>query len=690
MRERRMCGLAGMYESRGAPASRPLLCAMAGELAHRGPDGTGPYLDGAFGMVSTRLSIGDIAGGDQPLSDERGRCWVMQNGEIFNHPELRSELEALGHRFATHSDTEVLAHAYEQWGAASLDRLNGEFAFAVWDRLTRELFLARDRFGIRPLFLLTAPGLVAFASEAKALLRHPAATRALDVASLVESFTLWASAPARSAFAGIRELPPGHFLRVASDGACEERRWWDLRFAAEAEQRTEPEGDVADELRELLDDATHIRLRADVPVGTYLSGGLDSSATTALAQRHTARPVRAFGIGFADAAFDESTFQDRVATDLGVELTRITIDGPAIAALMPRVVELSEKPTLRTAPAPLLKLSETVRAAGYKVVLTGEGADEMFAGYDVFKLDKVRRFWARRPSSTSRPRLLGRLYPYLAQDLARTAAVMQNVFARGLTDTGHPLYSHQPRFDHAARGLRVFHRDVLAASLTSSGDPRERLIARLPAEFGSWSTLARAQYLEIATFMCGYLLHSQGDRMLMGNSVEGRFPFLDYRVAEFAARLPDAMKLRGLREKHVLRSAVAPLLPREITDREKRPYRAPILRAFVGADAPDYVGALLEPARVREAGVFDSSMVDRLLQKCRRNESIGVSESDEMMLVGVLSTMLLHEQMIARPVLAAPRQPNRVVIGSTIIAAIPPRGARRTIGDEVERAAAPA
>jgi len=683
-----MCGLAGVYGNGGA-ASRRLLCAMAGELAHRGPDGTGLYLDGAFGMVSTRLAIVDIAGGDQPLSDERGRYWVMQNGEIFNHPELRAELEMLGHRFATHSDTEVLAHAYEEWGAGCLDRLNGEFAFALWDRLTRELFLARDRFGIRPLFLFSAPGLVAFASEAKALLRHPAVSRELDPTSLVETFSLWASSPARSAFVGIRELPAGHFLRVASDGTTEERRWWDMPFASEAEQRTEREEELAEELRQLLDDATRIRLRADVPVGSYLSGGLDSSATTALAQRHTSHPVRAFGIGFEDPVFDERAFQERVARALGVELTTITVDGPAIAALMPRVVALSEKPTLRTAPAPLLQLSETVRAAGYKVVLTGEGADEMFAGYDVFKLDKVRRFWARHPESRIRPRLLTRLYPYLAQDLSRTGALMQNVFARGLTDTEHPLYSHLPRLEHAARGLRMFHRDALARSATPN-ETRDQLIGRLPDAFMSWSTLSRAQYVEIATFMCGYLLHSQGDRMLMGNSVEGRFPFLDYRVAEFAARLPDGMKLRGLREKHLLRSAVAPLLPREIADREKRPYRAPILRAFVGREAPEYVGALLEPARVRDAAIFDWQMVDRLLQKCRRSEQIGVSESDEMMLVGVLSTMLLHEQLVARPVLAEPREPNRVVIGSSVVAAHPPRSVRQAFGDEVERAAASA
>ena len=661
-----MCGLAGVYGRSGENASRELLAAMAGELRHRGPDGTGLYIDRQFGMVNTRLAIIDLAGGDQPLCDERGRFWVMQNGEIFNYPELQSELAALGHRFTTNSDTEVIVHAYEEWGVNCLPRLNGEFAFAVWDRETSDLFLARDRFGIRPLFLAESGGRLAFASEAKALLRHPDATRALDPVSIVQAFTLWATEPARSAFTGIRELPPGHWLRTGPGGR-EERRWWDLRFASPDDMRTEPSAVLVDELAELLDDATRIRLRADVPVGTYLSGGLDSSAVTALAQRHTRHPVRAFAIGFTDAAFDETAQQDLVANRLGTEVTRIVMDGPAIAELMPRVVHLSEKPTLRTAPAPLLKLSETVRASGYKVVLTGEGADEMFAGYDVFKLDKVRRFWARHPSSRCRPQLLHRLYPYLAQDLGRAGRLLPNVFRSGLTSTDDPLYSHRLRFEHAARALRFLEPDVLDRG-RAVGDPSNSVMMRLPEGYAGFSTLGRAQYVEIITFLTGYLLHSQGDRMLMGNSVEGRFPFLDHRVAEFAARLPDREKLPGLREKYILRQAVEPLLPRDIVRREKRPYRAPILRAFMGPGAPEYVDELLEDRRLREAGIFAPSAVEQLVQKCRRNADGFVSESDEMALVGVLSVMLLDELFIRHPVLAVPAVPTKVVIGATRIA----------------------
>ena len=678
-----MCGLAGVYDTTGRAVSREVLCAMAGELVHRGPDGTGLYLDAAFGMISTRLSIIDVAGGDQPLPNEDGRYWVMQNGEIFNHPELREELEGRGHRFSTHCDTEVLAHAYEEWGAECLHHLNGEFAFAVWDRATAELFLARDQFGIRPLFLSRSGGSFRFASEAKALLRHSDGRRELDLVGIVEAFSLWATSPAHSAFVGIHELPPGHYLRIGRAGAVEQRQWWDLRFASEHERETSTEDALREELLALLDDATRIRLRADVAVGCYLSGGLDSSAVTALSQRHSPYPVRAFSIAFSDPTFDESEFQDRVARVLGTELTRITVTAADVAALMPKVVLLSEKPTLRTAPAPLLKLSQAVRAAGFKVVLTGEGADEMFAGYDVFKLDKVRRFWARRPESKCRPLLLQRLYPYLAKDLGRTGTLLGNVFRTGLTDVDDPLYSHRPRFEQGARLLRLLTPDAVQAASTA-GDPHVRLLARLPDDFSTFRSLGRAQYLEIVTFMCGYLLHSQGDRMLMGNSVEGRFPFLDPRVAQFAARLPDAMKLSGLQEKYLLRKAVAPLLPATVASREKQPYRAPILRAFVGADAPDYVAEMLEPRRLGAAGIFDITGVERLLSKCRRNESLGVTETEEMALVGVLSVMLLHEQFIARPNPAAPARPNRVVIGSTVVSST--RSADRT--EEAEGAAA--
>ena len=638
---------------------------MAGELEHRGPDGVGLYLDERFGMSNTRLAIVDVAGGDQPLSNEEGRLWVMQNGEIYNYVELQEELRALGHVFETASDTEVIAHAYEEWGARCLERFNGDFAFAVWDRRTKELFLARDRFGVRPLFIAEFGGELSFASEAKALLRHPDARRELDPAGLVEAFTTWSILPDRSAFLGVRELAPAHYLRYDPEGVLEERRWWDLSFPRVGDRRAAPEEELQAELLTLLTDATRIRLRADVPVAAYLSGGLDSSATAALACRLYPDTLNSFGIGFRDPRFDESEYQDRFVEDLGSTLSRVVVDAPDIAELLPRAVELSEKPTLRTALAPLLRLSRSVRDAGLKVVITGEGADELFGGYDIFRENKVRHFWARVPASQIRPLLFTRLNEYLGKDLGRTGAFLANFYRRGLEDTDDPLYSHRLRYANTARCLRLLEPAILETS-AAAGDVLERVEQRLPSDFGQLTPLGRAQYIEIMTFLNGYLLHSQGDRMLMGHSVEGRFPFLDYRVAEFAAALPDRMKVRGLQEKYLLRKAVAPLLPPEISARRKRPYRAPIASAFVGPRAPEYVGELLEAGRLREVGVFRPEAVERLVSKCEAAPEQGVGETDEMGLVGAISVMLLHDRLVARPSLAEPAEPTRVVVGASI------------------------
>ncbi len=636
---------------------------MAGELRHRGPDGTGLYEDGRFGMVNTRLAIVDLAGGDQPLSTEDGRFWVMQNGEIYNWIELRDELRMLGHRFATTSDTEVIAHAYEEWGADCLRRLNGDFAFAVWDRATQELFLARDRFGVRPLFLAELGGDLVFASEAKAILRHPEARRELDPAGLVESFMTWANLPERSAFVGIRELAPAHYLRVGPNGPPEERRWWDLDFTPREDGASDDE--LIAEVEELLSDATRLRLRADVPVGAYLSGGLDSSATAALARRHLTKTLYSFGIGFEDKHFDESEFQNRMAAELGTDLTRVTVGARDIGELLPRAIELSEKPTLRTALAPLLRLSRAVQDAGLKVVLTGEGADELFAGYDIFREDKVRRFWARDPESRLRPLLFARLNAFLSRDLSRSGAFLAGFYGRGLTELDDPLYSHRIRFANSARILRLL-KPELVEQAAAEDDPLARLVARLPKHYDGFSPLGKAQYLEITSFLEGYLLHSQGDRMLMGHSIEGRFPFLDYRVAELAARLPDRLRLRGLEEKYALRRAVAPFLPEEVHTRTKRPYRAPIGQVFAGPEAPEYVRDLLRPERLEEAGVLSPEAVGRVVAKFEAAGSSRAGETDEMALVGSVSTMLLHEQLVARPSLAPEAVPTRVVVGDRV------------------------
>jgi asparagine synthase (glutamine-hydrolysing) len=488
------------------------------------------------------------------------------------------------------------------------------------------------------------------------------AARALDPIGIVDTFTMWSTLPDRSALAGIRELPAAHYMLVGPDGIRAERRWWDIRF----ESTRASETDLLDELEDLLGDAIRLRLRADVPVATYLSGGLDSSAIAAIAARQRGSAgLRAFGVGFSDENFDESAAQDRIAAQLGTTFHRTVVDSALIADAMPQVVTLAEKPLLRTAPAPLLRLSGAVRDAGLKVVLTGEGADELFAGYDIFREDAVRRFWARNPASELRPKLLLQLNRFLATDPGRALAFLKQFYARDLLAVGDPLYSHRLRFLNTSRCLALLRPELLREA-EGELSPERRLLRRLPKHFESSSPLARAQYLEIVSFLEGYLLHAQGDRMLMANSVEGRFPFLDYRVAEFAARLPDSMRLRGLREKYALRKAVENHLPAEIRSRPKVPYRAPIRDVFFGANRPGYVAELLDPARIDSAGILDSDAVRRVVAKFERGR--GVSETDEMALVGCISLMLLHHHMVFMPTLAAPAQPTRVVIGDRVVA----------------------
>jgi asparagine synthase (glutamine-hydrolysing) len=652
-----MCGIVGVYGRNDAASPRERLLSMAGELRHRGPDGTGLYLDGGLGMAASRLAIVDLARGDQPLADSEGRYWVVQNGEIYNYVELRDELEALGRRCATTCDTEVLANAYAEWGADCLHRLNGDFAFAVWDARTRELFLARDRFGVRPLFVAELDGDFWFASEVKALLRHPTARRELDRAALAEFFVTWANPSGRSSFEGIRELPPGCSIRVGPEGAEPPRRWWDLDFSADAEADEE---DLLGELRELLDDSVRLRMRADVPVAVYISGGLDSSVVAALGRSYARRGLTLFGVGFEDGRYDESEHQRAAATALDAELLQAKVGPTAIADLLPTVVRFAERPTLRTAPAPLLELASVVHGNGTKVVLTGEGADELFAGYDIFREDKVRRFCARDPASRMRPLLYARLNEYLGDDVRRLVPFLARFYGRGLLDTDDPLYSHRIRFENGKRLIRMLGAE-LGDGQASADSALAGILDRLPPSFGDLAPLDRAQYVEVATFLEGYLLHTQADRMLMRHSVEGRFPYLDHRVAELAARLPARLRLVGLREKVGLRKATADLVPKQIRERKKWPYRAPIAGPLLSTANGRKLFELLEPAHVDSVGIFDSAAVASLTAKVQGQEPAKVSEVDEMALLAALSTMLLHESFIASPSAAPVAVPTKVV-----------------------------
>lgn len=663
-----MCGIAGVMRRRAtaAPPEFDELAVMAGALSHRGPDEFGIYRDDTAGLAHARLSIIDLATGQQPLSNERGTVWVSFNGEIFNYVELRDELVALGHRFATKSDTEVIVHAYEQWGAAAFRRFNGQWAVALWDAERRELVLARDPFGVRPLYVADHAGRLLFASEVKALFAaHPSLPRGFDPAGLDALFTFWSPVAPQTVFAGIDEVPPGT-VRVYTAAGVTHDRSYEPAFPTSPETAFPGSlDDAVDAVRQGLADATRLRmLRADVPVGSYLSGGLDSSFIAALGLAAKGANFTTFSLRFADAEYDETSYQRLMAARLGSDHREVLVGRADIARVFPDVIRHTERPVLRTAPAPLFLLSKLVHDAGIKVVLTGEGADEMFAGYDLFREAKVRRFWAAQPTSSRRPRLLERLYPYLARSPVAQQAMARQFFGRGLERSGSPGFGHEPRWHGAAALKRLFSADLRAR--LGGVDAHAALLASLPADFTRWSVLAQDQFLEVHTLLAGYLLSSQGDRMLMAHSVEGRFPFLDRRVAALAESLPAAYKLKVLDEKHVLKKAAADLVPDEILRRPKQPYRAPDALSFATPEAREWIDEVAGPRAIQAAGCFDPGAVGQLLAKCAaRAEGGQFSNADNMGVVGVLSTQLVHHQFIAHRPEAAPPAVIRTIVDRT-------------------------
>jgi asparagine synthase (glutamine-hydrolysing) len=635
-----MCGIAGIFH-RGRPASPSLdsLRRMVTVLSHRGPDETGIYIDDRVGLGHARLSIIDLSTGTQPMHNEDETLWITYNGEIFNYPELREGLLARGHRFYTTTDTEVLLHLFEEKGPGCLADLNGQFAFAIWDMRKKEMFLARDRVGIRPLHYTVQDGAFLFASEIKSLFMEGSLRREFDPEGLDQVFTFWTTLPGKTVFRGIQELPAGHFM-VVDSGSITVRRYWDIPMAARQEMTDLPREAICEQVGELLKDAMRIRLRADVPVGSYLSGGLDSSGITSLVQKNFDNSLQTFGIQFEEKAFDESEYREQMVSFLDTRHSSVRVSNARVGESFADVLWHCEKPLLRTAPVPLYLLSGEVRRNGLKAVLTGEGADEVFGGYNIFRETLVRSFWSRRPGSSMRPALVGRLYPYIFQD-PRLKASLYSFFARGIEHPQNPLFSHLIRWQNTSKTKIFFSGDLKAA--LGSYSCYEEVPRHLPSSFSKWHPLSRAQYLEMAIFMTNYLLSSQGDRVAMAHSVEIRMPFLDYRVVEFMGRVPPGLKILGLKEKYLLKKIFQGILPEPVLRRPKHPYRAPI-RASLLDGKPELLKEELSDRSLKEAGLFDGEKVGMLLKKMRTVSHAG--EVDEMALAGIFSTQVLFRKFI--------------------------------------------
>lgn len=643
-----MSAIAGFHGSAHPEQIRAWLETMLRSLKHRGAEARSFYVDRCVGLSHARSTTSEARRQAPTIVNRRGDIAVVGDIELLNRRELRTRLEEQGHRPTDLADTELVIRLYEHDGDGFLEHLDGQFALALWDIRKKRLMLCRDKVGTRPLYYTQSSGKLWFASEIKALLAISERRASLSPEGLAQAFTYWAPLEPSTAFRDIHGLPAGHLLVVDETSKATPKRYWDLRFpTAEKLREDRPSfSDATEKLRALLMEVVRDQLEADVEVGAYLSGGLDSSGLVALMSKLSSKPVRTFSLVFDDEGFDEGSHQAVIAKAFGTVHSSLRCSHRLVAEAFPKLVFHTEAPLLRTAPAPLLQLSAHVRDSGYGLVLSGEGADELFAGYDLFKEAMIRRFWARQPRSEMRPKLLERLYPYLEHSPVKQLAMAKAFFGRGFEHRHRAIFGHIPRWATSSRALAFLSRDL--RDELRDWDPLAHCESLLPPEIESWQPLARYQYIEAKTLLSSHLLPSQGDRVAMAHGVGLRMPYLDRRIIDYSSQLPAHFKLQGLREKHILRRALAEHLPPAIASRPKQPYRAPDSRSFFDdGKTVDYVEELLGEKRLREAGLFDPAAVSKLYEKCRQGRAIGFS--DNQAFVGIVSTMLLDELFIRRP-----------------------------------------
>jgi len=593
-----MCGITGRVNYDPLrPIDRGVLEAMTGAVAHRGPDAAGYYLAPGIGLGHRRLSIIDLSTGDQPLCNETGTIWTVFNGEIYNFAEIRAELTACGHRFRTGSDTEVIVHGYEQWGARAVERFRGMFAFAVWDAPNRRLLLARDRVGVKPLYYAELPGRgLVFGSEIKSLLEDPDVARDWrpDAVDAYLTF-LYIPAPA-TIYRGIQKLEPGHVL-VAEHGAVCTSRYWDLSFPGDGDASREEE--YLERLDALLAEAVALRQIADVPLGAFLSGGIDSSAVAAYMVETSGRPPVTISVGFDHAAYDELAHARRVAEHLGCEFHPRTVT-PDIVSLLPTLAWHFDEPFADSSAVPTYCVSKAAREL-VTVALSGDGGDELWAGYTRHRVERwEQRARAVLGSAGAAAGAIGRALPLSVKG----ARALRHLGAD--PDQAYALKHAYGMFEPGAKA-RLYSGDF-AASIRDV-DPFARF-RDVYARCRSNDAIDRALYVDVHTYLVDDIL-TKVDRMSMAVSLEARDPLLDHRLLEFAATVPASLKIRDGRGKHLLRKVLQRRVPADILERGKHGFEAPVGEWLRGPLAP-MADALLTDGRLRGRGLFDDREVARL------------------------------------------------------------------------------
>lgn len=648
-----MCGIAGLLSSRPLPEASQILSAMLQSILHRGPDESGELLDGSVAMGMRRLSIIDLADGSQPIFDESGRFGIVFNGEIYNYRELRKELQSRGHHLKTCSDTETIVHLYEEQQECCLEHLRGMFAFAVWDRQQGELFLARDRMGIKPLYYTWVAGELIFASEIKAILQHPAVVREVDEMAMSQYLSLKYVPAPRTLFKGIFALPPGYWMKADVHGRWTIERYWDLRFVKTAPAVDERE--YTDRLLTMLRESVGLHLRSDVPFGAFLSGGLDSSTIVALMAEQLTEPVKTFSVGFDGSGLqDELPYAQQVAQKFGCEHHTLKISANDFLNLADQVLFHLDQPLADQATIATWMVSRLARQH-VKMVLTGEGGDELFAGYARYSGERYRKYLEWLPPS------LGNLIRSGVERLPGLRRAKIAISALTLDDEASRFSNWFPMFKDGMKE-HLFRKEFLGLRQGVADLYRQHL-----EQCDAKTPLDRMLYVDCKLWLADYLL-LRGDKLTMANSLEARVPLLDHHVVEFAASLPESMKLRGRQRKYLLRQVARRLLPGDVIDRKKQGFPIPI-ESWLRREAAPMLHDLLNEGSVQRRGYFQWNLIDKLIQE---HTSGFADHSTELW--GLISLEMWFQRFIDSPVhssdaLARPsassgvNRPSDLVIG---------------------------
>lgn len=661
-----MCGIAGAIDLRGKrefPSAR--LLAMTGALVHRGPDDEHVHLEPGLALGARRLSIVDLAGGRQPLCNEDGSVWVTQNGEIFEYPELQRELLARGHKLSTRCDTELWVHLYEDLREGMFAKTRGQFAVALWDRKARALILGRDRVGICPLHYAEVDGWLLWGSEIKAILSSGLVAAKADRKGIDLFFNTFCAGTSRTFFEGIKSVPSGCYLKVR-DGRVELNRYWDLDFPDDgAERRLDDPTPLVDELEHLMRQAVEKRLRGDVPVVSYISGGLDSTVVLGLSSRERGYAVPSFTIGLDRAGPDERSHAAESAAALGSRLTTVTLNRADIVGAYPELIRAADGPVMDSSSACLMRLASAVHAQGYKVALTGEGADEALAGYAWFKTQKIRERLRRRFGNTIPSAIRAGILGWMGGD-------------RRFLPPRYPMQgvrtAQQEIYDLLAQGRSFVYSDSMWRGLDGYSVFDDMGISH--DRFRNWHPLNQSLYVGYKVMLAGLLLNGKGDRVAMNSSVETRYPLLDDDVISFCASIAPEYKLHGFTDKWLLRQVAARTLPEQIANRPKTMFRASRSEAFFDKGRPEWVDQLLSRSSLEATGYFDPDGV--LRERTRQTRYPRMTPRRIIMdlsLTCVIATQLWHHLYLGGglcdlPVWTPARLPQATVPNLDVVAPV--------------------